>query len=248
MIKLERNFTPEFFVREDLAALTNEFKVHDKSVWHHPEVKAACLKLSNGKCAFCEVKLEEASTYNEVEHFKDKKTYPDDVIKWENLLPSCRHCNGSKQRHDVVAHPIINPCLDIPSEHLFMRGYRIKGRTSLGEETVDTLNFNHREHKFIPRCKAGEVIDQGIDDTLEKLGDYLQNPLTRRKNKLMNMVEAVLGECQKTAPHAAVSATVLHSSEDYAKLKETLIALSLWTDYMHKLHEDSLVFVLSGNR
>lgn len=248
MIKLERNFTPEFFTREDLAALTNLFKKYDTHVWHHPEVKSACLELSHGKCAFCEVKLEEASTYNEVEHFKDKKTYPDDVIRWENLLPSCRHCNGSKQRHDVVAYPIINPCLDVPSEHLFMRGYRIKGRTPLGEETVDTLNFNHCEHKFIPRCKAGEVIDHSIDDAIDKLEDYLENPHTKRRNKLMNMVEAVLGECQKTAPYAAVSATVLHSSLDYAELRKKMIDLQLWTPYMQDLHEESSVYVLPDKR
>ncbi|EOU6349313.1 TPA: hypothetical protein ACHKZ8_005011 [Escherichia coli] len=73
MIKLERNFIPDFFTRVDLLSLTQEFKDNGTSVWHHPEVKSACLKLSNGKCAFCEVKLEEASTYNEIEHFKDKK-------------------------------------------------------------------------------------------------------------------------------------------------------------------------------
>lgn len=248
MIKLERNFTPEFFNQENVTELTEKFKNDETAVWQHPEVKSACLKLSNNKCAFCEVKLEEASTYIEVEHFKDKKTYPDDVIQWDNLLPSCRNCNGSKQRHDVMEHPIINPCLHVPSDHLFLRGYRIKGKTPLGNETVETLNFNHRDHKFIPRCKAGEVIDQSIDDAVDKLEEYLQAPHHRRKNKLMNLVEALLNECQRTAPFAAVSATVLHSSEDYAMLRQNLIFHNLWTDYMQELHVNSSNYVLSDKR
>lgn len=248
MIKLERDFTPDFFTREDLDVLTEKFKNEDVAVWHHPEVRAACLKLSNGKCAFCEVKLEEASTYNEVEHFKDKKTFPDDVIKWENLLPSCRHCNGSKQRHNVVKDPIINPCIDSPPDHLYINGYRIKGKTELGAMTVNVLNYNHLEHKFIPRCKAGEVIDRSIDDIKEKLSLYFEKQDTRRRNRLQNAVEAVLGECQLTAPFAAVSATVLHGSEDYEYIKVSMQSMDVWTDYMQELHELSITLTLPKKR
>ncbi len=244
MIKLERDFIPDFFNHVDLDLLTQDFIENGTAVWHHPEVKSACLKLSHGKCAFCEVKLEEASTYNEVEHFKDKKTFPDDVIQWENLLPSCRHCNGSKQKHNVVLHPIINPCTDLPSDHLYMRGYRIKGKTSLGTLTVDVLNFNHRDHKFIPRCKAGEVIESSIDDASEKLKWFLEAPTLRRRNILLNLIEAILDECQNKAPFSAVSATTLHSSIDYGQLRKAIQELGIWTDYMQYLHEQSLALVL----
>ena len=244
MIKLERNFIPEFFTQQDLARLTQNFKDNNTPVWHHPEVKAACLKLSYGKCAFCEVKLEDASTYNEVEHFKDKKTYPDEVISWENLLPACRHCNGSKLSRDVVNDPIINPCVDFPSVHLYMRGYRIKGKTAIGEQTVTTLNFNHRDHKFIPRCKAGGMINDRLEEALEKVEWYLEDTSTRRKNRLLNLVDAILSECQKTAPYAAVCATELHGSVDYARLVATMKSLDLWTIYMQELHDDSLTLVL----
>lgn len=244
MIKLERNFTPEFFTREDLDSLTNQFKNDGTPVWHHPEVKSACLKLSDGKCAFCEVKLEEASTYNEVEHFKDKKTFPDDVIQWENLLPSCRHCNGSKQRHNVVLNPIINPCNDLPSEHLYMRGYRIKGKTTLGEMTVGVLNFNQTDHKYIPRCKAGDLIDRSIENAIEKLEWFMDKQDIRRKNIFINYVEALLGECQKDSQFSAVSATTLHNSDDYKLLKGVMEVQGIWTDYMQILHDDSLGLIL----
>lgn len=37
MIKLERNFIPEFFSRENISELTNKFKKDGTPVWHHPE-------------------------------------------------------------------------------------------------------------------------------------------------------------------------------------------------------------------
>ena len=36
----------------------------------------------------------------EVEHFEDKKNNPNKVIEWENFLPSCKRCNGSKFTQD----------------------------------------------------------------------------------------------------------------------------------------------------
>ena len=35
--------------------------------------------------------------------------YPDEVVDWDNLLPSCKRCNTTKGTHDVVTEPIINP-------------------------------------------------------------------------------------------------------------------------------------------
>ena len=79
--------------------------------------------MSNQKCAYCEGRLDLKSDYMEVEHFRDKKDYPNDVLIWENLLPSCKHCNGNKSSHDVVSEPIINPFVDVPREHIFLKSY-----------------------------------------------------------------------------------------------------------------------------
>lgn len=68
-----------------------------------------------------------------VEHFEDKFDYPDKVMVWENLLPSCKKCNSSKNTHDVIAAPIINPFIDEPKNELYFRLYHIKGKSPKGE-------------------------------------------------------------------------------------------------------------------
>ena len=143
MIKLERKFTPIFLTPNFVKTKTDEFLLKNTNVWNIPDLKKTLLELSYGKCAYCECDLEEESKYMEVEHFEDKKHNPNKVLEWENLLPSCKRCNGAKKNHDVKANPIINPFIDIPSENLVFRLYQIKGKTEKGIKTVETINLNH---------------------------------------------------------------------------------------------------------
>ena len=90
MIKLQREPKPEFLTKEKVSDLTAHFKANPKvTVWKHEEIGKILLKSSTNKCAYCECVLQIEDSYMQVEHFKDKDTYPDDVINWDNLLPSC---------------------------------------------------------------------------------------------------------------------------------------------------------------
>ena len=109
MIKLERSFPPIFLTSIEVKRLTEEYKTTKNSVWNIVELKKALLETSYGKCAYCECDLTVESKYMEVEHFRDKDSYPDDVVEWLNLLPSCKRCNGAKGTHDTVIEPIVNP-------------------------------------------------------------------------------------------------------------------------------------------
>lgn len=64
----------------------------------------------------------------------------------------------------------------------------------------------------------------------------------------MNLVEAILDECQKKSPFSAVSATMLHRSIEYAHLRESMQMQNLWTDYMQELHDESLKLTLPSIR
>ena len=46
-----------------------------------------------GFCIYCET-----NTQNQIDHFRPKACYPEDVFKWENFLPACGVCNLAK--HD----------------------------------------------------------------------------------------------------------------------------------------------------
>ena len=132
MIKLTRNTAPDKLTEEFVKKGTEKYKNTKESVWNVDWLKEALLDMSNQKCAYCEGRLDLKSDYMEVEHFRDKKDYPNDVLIWENLLPSCKHCNGNKSSHDVVSEPIINPFVDVPREHIFLKSYLYKPKDELG--------------------------------------------------------------------------------------------------------------------
>ena len=239
MVKLERNYTPIFFSPKNVAILTADFKNNNTSVWQEDEVKTPLLALSKRKCAYCEIKLNEKSTYLEVEHFKDKSTYPDDVIKWENLLPSCKRCNVHKSTHDVVQEPIINPCDITPSQHLFLKNYRIKGKTELGKMTISVLSLNDYEHLVMPRCEVGAILEDKLENALEYIEEYAEKPHHARKRKIIGLIRGILKECQGTAIFSAISSTKVHSSDEYQKLHAGMLHLKLWEDSLETLHEQS---------
>ena len=248
MIKIERNFTPLFFTPGNVAALTYAYKNHKTHVWQNKEVKDACLTLGNNKCAYCEVILNQKSTYLEIDHFKHKDDYPDEVIEWNNLLPACRHCNGTKSDHDVEQEPIINPALNNPVTHIYLKAYRLKGRDSLGDKTIEVLNLNDSEHYVTERCKVGNFIEEKIEEAEKKLQKYLESPIPARKRELNRILGALLRQCQKNSLFSAVSSTTLHESDEYASIRSEMIACEIWTPQYEELHQNSLALRLHTSK
>jgi len=95
----------------------NQFtsKDFDSSIYGHEEVKQALIKAQDGKCCFCESKIDHIS-YGDVEHFRPKAGWVQDsetlnkpgyywlAYEWDNLLLSCQLCN---QRHKKNFFPLL---------------------------------------------------------------------------------------------------------------------------------------------
>ena len=96
MIKLTLIDKPKELTAEKEAELVAKFKETEAPVWQKKWIKDALLKMTNNKCAYSEQRLNECSAYMEVEHFKCKSKYRDEVVRWGNLLPSCKVCNDKK--------------------------------------------------------------------------------------------------------------------------------------------------------
>lgn len=244
MIKLNRNFTPILLNPSFVKAKIQEFKDTSKNVWNIDWLKESLLSLSNGKCAYCECDLKEESKYMEVEHFEDKDSFPNKVLEWDNLLPSCKRCNGSKSTHDVIFEPIINPFLDEPSTHLYFRLYRMKGKDAKGKQTIDVVDLNHYERAVQKRFEVGEALEKLIDTASDRLELYLENSIVQRQNKLKNIVEDILKECQPNSIYSSTCATVLHTNDTYLEIKKKLKELKLWNDYLEKLDNVSKNIIL----
>jgi hypothetical protein len=243
MIKLERTYTPLLLTPSFVKLKTEEFKKDGKNVWNIPELKEALLDIGKGKCAYCQCDIKEESKYMEVEHFQDKDTYPDLVLNWDNLLPSCKRCNGSKSTHDVVKSPIINPFIDIPQNHLNLKLYRFRPKDIKGETTIDIVNLNHPERAVLKRFEVGEELQNLIELVKERLVNYVANPIIQRKNKLLNLFEELLKECQLTSIYSSTCATILHSDSDYKYICQELKRLKLWTIEFSELNNNSKALI-----
>jgi len=88
----------------------------NNGIYGHPEVKLALRHAQDGKCCFCESKIDHIS-YGDVEHYRPKAGWIQDTEKlnrpgyywlaydWDNLLLSCQICN---QRHKKNFFPLLD--------------------------------------------------------------------------------------------------------------------------------------------
>lgn len=244
MIKLERTSPPLKLTPVFVTTQTAEFIANETNVWNVDWLKESLLELSYGKCAYCECDLKEEAKYMEVEHFEDKANNPKKVLEWDNLLPSCKRCNGSKSTHDVISDPIVNPFIDTPSTHLTLRLYRFKSKDIKGKNTIDVVDLNHTERAVKKRFEVGEQLEKAIEKAFERLELYEANTITQRRNKLLCIVEDILLECQKESTYSATCSTILHSSDVYSEIRQKMQTLGIWSKELETLHNDSAKLVI----
>lgn len=119
MIKLELPEKPAELTPEKERELVEKFKADGSAVWKKSYITKPLLAMTNNKCAYSEQALNQESAYMEVDHFKHKNLYQDEVVRWGNLLPSCKKCNDTKSDWDVMAHPIVNPLAECGPKHIY---------------------------------------------------------------------------------------------------------------------------------
>jgi uncharacterized protein (TIGR02646 family) len=165
MIHVSRSATPRILEQKadkwttDLQAADTEAKRKKaESKYRHRQVKAALVAMFHGKCAYCESKITHID-YGHIEHYRPKRGSrgrPDLTFAWENLVLACGVCNGPAQKGDHFPEPaedgpILNPCIDIPAEHLEFhydpkaRVASVYGKTPRGVTTEQLIGLNRPE-------------------------------------------------------------------------------------------------------
>lgn len=235
MIKIKRIKKPKELTDEVKKKLTEEFKLNKTRVWGSSFIKKALLEMSHNKCCYCEVKLIEEGKYMHVEHFHHKDKYEDEVVEWNNLLPSCERCNKSKSSHDTKLYPIIDPTRDDPKESLMMKNYRFKGKNELGKLTIDVLNLNDTDKLVMARFNIGEEIQKKVESILVFAREYTPSDNIRRRNRIINGIKDLFKEGLPEAEFSATVSTVLLNDCNYIELKSILKSKNLWDDDMDNL-------------
>ena len=241
MIKIERGCCPSELTDDEVRRLTNEFKLdNNKRVWDKPYLKEALFSLFHGKCCYCETLLKEESKYLTVDHFHPKDAYPDEVVKWENLLPCCSRCNSNKGTHDTYKYPIINPSCDNVKEFLYINAYAYESRDNneLGRMTKDVLGLNASEELVRPRFYVGEAIREKLSEIYENVIRYKENISdVRAKNKIVRGITDILRFASPEKQYSALAATIIVENDDYMHIKEKMLSCGLWSDEIKTLED-----------
>lgn len=245
MIKIQRISAPPELTRQVVAEKTAQFKANpNKAVWKEDYIESRLMQMTHGKCCYCECLLGRESNYMEVEHFHHKQDYPDEVVVWDNLLPSCRACNGSKGTHDTIANPIVNPTIDEPKDHLVFKDYRYGSKTDKGKETVILLHLNDSERRCMPRFRVCTELNSKVESFLEDIQNISAASRTQEKNKMINNVRELLEACQSDREYTSIKATTMIHNQDYVQLMLEMQSRGLWTQDLIQLDEQMRLYGL----
>jgi uncharacterized protein (TIGR02646 family) len=229
MIKLNRLGPPTELTAEVEADLTAEYLANGTSVWRQDYIVERLLAMSHDKCAYCETKIDEESKYLEVDHIANKSDHPSKVVRWSNLLPSCKRCNVRKSAHNIeVDGALLDPTIDDPRKHIRLRLYRFRGKDDLGRRSIEAIYLNDSARLVRARMNVGESIMKALAHIREKLELHKLQPTTRRINRVMNSLEDLFAECLPSAAFGATAATVMLEDDDYHWIRDELHALGRW--------------------
>ncbi|MCU0393555.1 MAG: hypothetical protein MUE81_20765 [Thermoflexibacter sp.] len=232
MIRLQFVPPPPELTNEVIASLTAIYKDSEKSVWKQSYIERDLLKISFSKCCYCECKLNEESKYLEVEHFYPKSLFPDLVVVWDNLLPSCKRCNGNKNNHNTQLEPIIHPIKDNPKDYLILKAYRFypKNKSMIGKTTIEVIDLNDRERLVKKRFEIGDKLLEQLENLFNDLQDFENQQIDnlRKERRLKRQLRNLMNECLPQAEYSATTATVLLQSEAYLDIKQKFTNLQWW--------------------
>lgn len=123
MIKITKGPVPAILARSEEAwtnTLLTKIRTGDAPTenelgkYKHPEIKAALVQETHGKCAYCESKFGHIA-YGDVEHIVPKSRAPENRYSWTNLTIACDRCNTNKGD----AEGFVDPNTDDPDEFFY---------------------------------------------------------------------------------------------------------------------------------
>ncbi|HEX8468949.1 MAG TPA: HNH endonuclease [Allosphingosinicella sp.] len=166
----------------------------EKGRYRHPDVKAALVAETNGKCAYCESKFLHVH-HGDVEHMYPKSLDVLQSFSWINLTLACERCNQNKSDNDPYLEHIIDPYALNPEEHLtFLGAFVVSRGTVLGECTRELLKL-HRADLNEERAKQLDFIVRSF----RQFSD-ISLPLVTRRTAYQDFVDS------ETSPRARYSA------------------------------------------
>lgn len=89
------------------------------------------------------------------------------------------------------------------------------------------------------RFEIGNALQQSLEELLTKLSSYQEKPTIPKQNKLVGAVVNTIRQCMPESEYSALCATVLHSCDEYQKLKNEMQKCGLWTKELNDCDQTS---------
>ncbi len=132
---------------EQLTAYNNVIKdvpEKFKSRYRRADVKEALEQMYDGRCCYCESQIG-VTDYEHIEHLRPKTRFPELWFDWENLHWACPKCNIAKSSKWNDEHPIVDPTVDNPAEHLSFDSAIVFPKSKRGDTTIEHAQLNRRK-------------------------------------------------------------------------------------------------------
>lgn len=195
--------------------------VFDNSMYGCETVRSALKSAQFLKCCYCESKIAHIGA-GEVEHFRPKAAWQQKkktplsrpayhwlAYSWNNLLWSCKTCNGSYKKNlfpladpdardclgrDLTSEQplLINPASIDPRRHIRFELEVAKAQTEEGERTIELLGLNRDNLSDMRRGVRDRLIAEWLCiGQAERLGEEeMEKPAIIRAKR--NLADAVL--------------------------------------------------------
>lgn len=246
MLKLERPPKPVQLTDALQQQLTEKYKNNKQMrVWNKDFIKKELLSLSHNKCCYCEKYIGTGYADMHIDHFRPKSIYPDEVVCWDNLMPSCGDCNESKSDYDTGRESIINPCSDDPKDFFYLKNFRYRSydtnRDSIANLTIDVLSLNDLDKKCKKRYLIVSELLQKLDDITHYAHEHkfeISNNV-RITNRIRNTCRDILKMCTPEAEYAAFTSTAVLNEQDFHLLKGILKEAGQWNSELDELEKES---------
>lgn len=215
----------------------------DASIW--TSLKKYLLNVFNGKCAYCESKIEHISS-GDMEHFRPKKKVTGDkkhkgyywlAYNLRNLFPSCEKCNraGGKmnqfpvERHIRVYSPtqelteevalLLNPYDDHPENHI-----KFVMPTDFDNESLIVGTITHGDEKGETSIKVFKLDRPALNE--------------RRRQAQINIRSRLYFAMQSTSTLASLRNELRTGREEYSAA--CCAFADGWFDSRRKAFQDEL--------
>ncbi|MBO7554150.1 MAG: hypothetical protein J6T82_08990 [Bacteroidaceae bacterium] len=228
MIKLTLPDKPRELTEEMQKSLTENFKANPKSrVWDKDWIKRPLLEMTNGKCAYSEMMLNEEGKWAQIEHIHPKSKYPDEVVEWGNLVPCSNVCNAKKGKLDTKKIPIVNPLIDNPKDYFFIVNGRLCVKDPKCKKAINTLEYCDLNN--ISQFRKIRIrLENNFRNRLTEICDNVVKDSTYWAVKLKLLMES----CGRKHAYSSTLSTCVLYDEHYLKIKKFLIDEKIWnTDY-----------------